>query len=322
MGLLRIGATTPAGMAAVVVIFLLIFAISFAFGPVPHGERRFSSRWIAAWARASAPRIAIAGAFAGAVLAGALLWGNVGSGSDTASGCANSMPPLTGVAVTDARILTGISSFSEMAQAADDGDGDRVRTLFFTEDAHNLTHDIDRPLRQQSADLGKQLCQNVIALENQIAGQIDPGAVATQTRDIADDLQRARNVLKGVLTPTPAVVSGDPCSHPIGAVTADPLTAQRVQNAIDDMRKSAQLAAAGDQNGAQTAFSGDAHNITHDIDGPLRQTDEALAVKLCEAVLVIELHLGANYDFQVMQSEATKAANDLQLAGQELGILQ
>jgi hypothetical protein len=171
--------------------------------------------------------------------------------------------------------------------------------------------------------MAKQHCENVVKLENQIAGSVEPAAVAAETRDIAANLQQARDVLSGVITPTPvAVTGGDPCSHPIGAVTADPLAAQRMQNAIDDLREAARLAGSGDQNGSQTAFSGDAHNITRDIDGPLRQTDEALAVKLCEAVLAIELHLGAKYDPQVMQSEATKAANNLQLAGQEMGILQ
>jgi hypothetical protein len=319
--LLHIGATTPAGVAAViVVIFLLIFAMSFAFGPVPAGERHFGKQWVGAWLRASAPRFVIAGVFAGAVLVGALLWGNVGSSS--ASSCNNPLPPLTGTAVTDARILSGIQALNDMTAAAQAGDRDRVRTLFFTEDAHNLSHDIDRPLRAQDPGLAKQLCLSVIAFENQIAGPVDPSAVETDTKAIAADFQQARGILSASSIVTPAVAGTlDPCSQPLQAITNEPLNAQRLQAAIATMQQAGQLAAAGDEAGAEAAFVGDPHNLTHDIDGPLRGVDRDLALNLCHSIVAIELHLGVKYDTQIMQTEAAKSAGYLQQAGRELGIL-
>ncbi len=319
--LLHVGATTPAGVAAViVVIFLLIFAMSFAFGPVPEGGGHFDKRWAGAWFRASAPRFLIAGAFAAAVLVGALLWGNAGSSS--AAGCNGPLPPLTGTAITDARILLGIQALNDMAAAADNGDRDRVRTLFFTEDAHNLSHDIDRPLRQVAPDLARQLCQNVIAFENQIAGPVDPAVVSVQTKAIAADFQQARGILSASSIVTPAVAGAlDACSQPLQAVTTGQLTAQRIQTAIGQMRQAGQLAASGDEAGAQAAFVADPHNLTHDIDGPLRGVDLDLALNLCHSIVAIELHLGAKYDAQVMQTEAAKSAGYLQQAGQKLGIL-
>jgi hypothetical protein len=303
-----------------VVIFLLIFAMSFAFGPVPEGESHLGKQWMIAWLRASAPRFAIAGAFAGVVLVGALLWGNVGSSS--AAGCNNPLPPLTGTAITDARILSGIQALNDMTAAAQAGDRDRVRTLFFTEDAHNLSHDIDRPLRAQDPTLARQLCLSVIAFENQIAGPVDPTAVEAQTKAIAADFQQARGILSASSIVTPAVVGTlDPCAQPLQSITTDPLSEQRLQTAIATMHKAGQLAAAGDEAGAEAAFVGDPHNLTHDIDGPLRGVDRDLALNLCHSIVAIELHLGAKYDAQVMQTEATKGAVYLQQAGRELGIL-
>ncbi len=319
--LLHVGATTPAGVAAVItVIFLLIFAMSFAFGPIPEGSGRLDKSWVRAWLRASLPRFAIAGAFAGAVLIGALVWGSAGSSS--ASGCNNPLPPLTGTSITDARIVLAIQTLNDMATAADQGDRDRIRTLFFTEDAHNLSHDIDRPLRQLDDSLARQLCQNVIALENQIAGPVDPAAVAIDVRAIADNFQQARGILSAGSIVTPSVAGTlDPCSQPLQAITTDRLTPERIQSAIDEMRRAGQLAAAGDEAGAEAAFVADPHNLTHDIDGPLRGVDMGLALDLCHSIVSIELHLGDKYDAQVMQTEAARSADYLQQAGQALGIL-
>ncbi|MEO8456853.1 MAG: hypothetical protein ABI559_03470 [Chloroflexota bacterium] len=318
--LLHIGAATPAGVASVVtVIFLLIFAMSFAFGSVPEGEQRFSGPWFRAWVRASLPRFAIAGVFAVIVLVGALLWGN---GSTAATGCDSALSPFTGSPITDARIITDISALNDMADAADSGDKERVRSLFFTSDAHNLTHDIDRPLRDKAPDAAKTLCQHVIALENQIAGPVELPAIATLSTQIIADLQNARGVLASTSIATPFVTSGvDPCSQPLPAVTTDKLSQQRFQSAISQLQQASQLAAAADQNGAQAAFVGDPHNLTHDVDGPLRAVNNDLAINLCQSIVAIELHLGDKYDAQVMQTEAAKSADLLQQAGRALGIL-
>ncbi len=94
-------ASSPVGAAITVsVIFLLIFALSFAFGPVPESGRRFSREWVRSWLVASFPRMAIAGVFAGLVLVAALSYGN--SSTNAAVSCDKGVPPLSGEAVTDA----------------------------------------------------------------------------------------------------------------------------------------------------------------------------------------------------------------------------
>lgn len=319
--LLHIGATTPVGVAVtVIVIFLLIFAMSFAFGSVPEGGQRFSREWTRAWLRASIPRLLVAAAFSGAVAIGALAYGG-SSGTQAAIDCNKGVAPLTGQAATDARVLMAIASLGEMTDAANSGDTDRVRTIWFTSDAHNLMHDVDGPLRSVSPDGAKSLCEKVVALENEMVGQIVTDKVAGQAQVVATALQDIRPLLRSnSATSTPLIQQ--PCDQPVGAVTTQPLTADRLQNAITQLREASSLAQAGDQAGAESAFSGDAHNLTHDIDGPLRTADQQLAVDLCTAVVDIERHLGANYDASVMQTQAEATAGYIEQAGRTLGILQ
>jgi len=319
--LLHIGGATPASVAAVVtVIFLLIFAMSFAFGSVPDGERKFTKPWLRAWLRASAPRLAIAAVFSVGVFVGSALFG---SGSSAAAGCENPLAPLSGGAITDARLVLAIGSLDDMTTTARSGDTERVRTLFYTTDAHNLTHDIDRSLRANDAGAAKKLCAHVVALENQIKpGDLDLAAISQQTTNIATDLQNARGILAASTISTPVVTAGfDPCAQPLTAITTDQLNKSRLTSAIEDLRKAAIFAQNGDQNSAQAAFIGDPHNLSHDIDGPLRAANNDLAVQLCQSIVAIELHLGDKYDAQIMQTQTTKAADLIQQAGVALGIL-
>lgn len=319
--LLHIGGASAASVAAVVtVIFLLIFAMSFAFGSVPEGERKFSGPWLLAWLKASAPRLMIAAVFSVAVFVGSAVSG--GGSSNSPSNCDNVLPPLSGGTITDARLVVAIGSLNDMTAAADSGDEERVRTLFYTTDAHNLTHDIDRPLRASDEAAAKNLCAHVIALENQIGGPLEVSSVSQYARDIAADLQNARAILAANTTATPVLTGSvaDPCAQPVGAITTEQLTAQRLETSIDQMRQAAQLAAAGDAAGAQAIFN-EPHNLSHDIDGPLREADNDLAVQLCRSIVAIELHLGARYDAQVMQTESAKSADLFQQAGEALSIL-
>jgi flagellar biosynthesis regulator FlaF len=317
---LHVGGATPASVAAVVtVIFLLIFAMSFAFGPVPEGERKFTTPWFTAWFRASAPRLVVAGAFSVGIFVASALWG--GGTSSSASICENPVPPLSGGAITDARLVVAIASFNDMTAAAQSGDTERVRTLFYTTDAHNLTHDIDRTLRQNDAGAAKTLCVHVIELENQVGGPFELGPIAQQTRNLAADLENARGIFAASTIVTPVVTTGlDFCSQPSSRITALPLSPQRLQSAIDAMRQAAQRATSGDATGAQEAFF-EPHNLSHDIDTPLRAVNNDLAVELCKSIVAIELHLGLNYDAEIMQTEAEKTADLIQQAGEALGIL-
>lgn len=312
-------ASTPAGAAITVsVIFLLIFAMSFAFGPVPEGGRRFSRDWARAWLVASVPRIIVAGVFATIVLIAALSYG--GGSTNAAVSCDKSVPPLSGQAVTDSRTALAIASLNEMIAAANENNIERARTVWVTSDAHNLTHDIDGPLRKVSDGMARSLCEDVIALENVMVGQIVPDAVAQRAGAVVAALQSARAVLGEVGGEMPAVQV--PCRAPVGAVTEQPLTARRIEEAVARLRQVASLAKAGDQAGAEAAFAGDAHNITHDIDGPLRVNHEQIAVDLCLAITEIERNLGANYDGDVIAQQAEESARLLEDGARALRILQ
>jgi hypothetical protein len=195
-------ASTPVGAAVTVsVIFLLIFAMSFAFGPVPEGGRRFSAEWSRDWLVASAPRMMIAGVFAGLVLIAALSFGN--SSSQEAINCERGVPPLTGGAVTEDRVANAIAGLAEMESVARGGDSQRVSRTWLTSDAHNLTHDIDGPLRRVSPERARTLCENVVELEDVMTGEaiaegvvsIDELQVVSKARAVAGELERARDVL-------------------------------------------------------------------------------------------------------------------------------
>lgn len=58
----------------------------------------------------------------------------------------------------------------------------------------------------------------------------------------------------------------------------------------------------GDRAGAEAQFYGPIHGFTHNVDPPVRERDEALAKRLCEAVIKVEDGL-------------TARADDLRLAG-------
>ena len=117
-------------------------------------------------------------------------------------------------------------------------------------------------------------------------------------------------------------VALQPCEKPIGAITSDPLTADRLQAVIAQLHEVSSLAESGDQAGAEALFAGDAHNITHDIDGPLRGNNEQLAIDLCLAVTEIERNLGANYNAEIVASKAAETADYIEQGGRALGILQ
>lgn len=317
------GATTATALVSVIVIFFLVFAFSFAFGQIPSGESRFGKEWLAAWSRATLPRFIAAALFSAALFAGSSLYGDGGSnGPASAAGCDNPVAPLTGGEVTDARILLGSEGMLQIADAAADGRIDGAQSLFFSLDAHNLTHDIDAPLRAVDQSLARDLCRRVIVLENQMAGTLDAAVMEREARAIADMLAQARDVLANAPSPSSSASTLGPCSNPIGAVTDDPLTEARLSSVIETYRQVAQDAPAAPVDELTAAFAGDAHDLSHDIDGPLRRADLQLALDLCHSVLQIEREFAGGYNRDVIASESLTTAGILEEAGVRLGILE
>jgi hypothetical protein len=318
------GASTASIITTIVVIFFLIFAISFAFGPIPEGQRRFGSETIAAWFKASLPRLIVAGVFSGLLLAGALLSGDNGSSATSTSTCDTGVPPLTGQAATDERLLFAIDGTEKIADAARRGDLIQVQALFAGE-THNVMHDIDAPLRAADPSLAKDLCLSVVVVENQMVNELDAEVIARESDQIATYLRAARDLLDLPNT-TPDVVIGVPsyCDQPLGAVTDQQLTDTRLRDAADALREAATAFEEGRNEDAQALFYSDAHDVTHDIDGPLRAVDTTLAKKLCEEIVVIETQVATTgvTDAAPLVVAANAAADDIEAAGRALGILE
>jgi hypothetical protein len=318
------GASTASIIVSILVIFFFIFALSFAFGPIPEGSGLLSGDRLAAWFRASLPRIAVAATFAAALGVGAVFLGDDPDEPDNsanASSCDTPLAPFTGNPVTEERLVTGADGWRQIAAAAAADDIDRVRTLYYTLDAHNLTHDLDRPFREADGNLARDLCLAVIVVENQMTTALDTTVIARESQRIAEYLEDALGYPSIWGTGTP-VLGGGVCDRPLGAVTDQPLTAERLLAAVDTFRQVGGTADSAPPEEVRTLFFADAHNITHDIDGPLRAADADLAVDLCEDVLVLERELAGEFDPAVVQASADGAADTLEASGRALGILQ
>lgn len=164
------GAGTYTVAFMVSLTFLLIFVLSFALGSVPSRSRRFSRKWIAGWLKASLPRLVVAGAFSAAFFIASSFSGdgNAGTSATDAAVCNRPLAAITADAVTAQRVQAAAAAMRQIQDAAGAGDEAEARVLFFEGDAHNLTHDIDPPLRSLDVELAKRLCQSVLVLETKI----------------------------------------------------------------------------------------------------------------------------------------------------------
>ncbi len=320
MPLLHVGGTSTASIVVSIgVIFFLIFALSFAVGPIPEGAHRIGPTWAKAWFRASLPRLIVAGVFSGLLLVGALAGGDQ-STTATAASCDRDVPPLTGQALTDARLLGAIDGMRRLGDAAEQRDIAGVQALFLG-DAHKFTHDIDAALRPVDEGLAKDLCLSVVVIENQMAGPLDTDVIAREADRVADYIQEARPVLDLSTDIKPSASTGSFCEQPVGAATTITLSSERLTAAAESLREMASKLEAGLEAEAYALFGGDSHNVTHDIDAPLRAADEPLAVRLCENIVGVETRFGEVYSVDERVEAARAAADDIEAGGQALGIL-
>jgi len=318
--LLHIGGASGATVAVtVIVIFFLIFSLSFAFGSVPEGGRRLSGEWIAAWFRASLPRLIVAGAFSAALFFASSLPGGGGSQADEAI-CGRSVAPLSSQPVTDARIVSAILGLNAVAEAAAGEDADAVRVAFAGE-THNLTHDIDASVRPRDPGLAAQICRRVLTIEQEVAAQApDMTRVQEAAGGLADLLRQAQTPAStGAPSATAMPLLVSPCNFPLPRLTENPITEERLDDAIEGMRAAAAAAEAGDEETVRAILIGDAHTLTHDIDPPLRAADEQLAIDLCKAVTDVEVQASREFDAEVIRTQANADAGLLERAKVALG---
>jgi hypothetical protein len=194
------GASTAAVLVTIVAIFFLIFATSFALGPVPEGRRRFSGDWFGAWFRASLPRLVIAGVFSALLFVGSSL-----SGGDDATDaqpvpaafepCAIAIGSIGAQPLTEERVVAAVAAFDETAELARTGDVGGANAVFLG-DAHNISHDIDGPLRDAAPALAVDLCESVLEIEQQFATAADTAVIANESETSARLLEEAGRVLR------------------------------------------------------------------------------------------------------------------------------
>jgi len=79
----------------------------------------------------------------------------------------------------------------QLSVAAGAGDAALATRLFVGSDTHSLTYDIDGRLRQADPELGKQLCMNVVTIENQLTSTIDGSTVKNAADKAAGLLEQA-----------------------------------------------------------------------------------------------------------------------------------
>ena len=117
-----------------------------------------------------------------------------------------------------------------------------------------------------------------------------------------------------ILGANPTIV--ELCRAPLPPLTQLPLTESAFVSADDGLDTVTILAENGNLSSAELAFNLSVHNLTHDVDGPLRQLDEALATRLCSETIVLEEQLYGRGDPTVVAAKA-RAIRDLLGAARE-----
>lgn len=185
------GAGTYTAASVVAAMFVALFALSFLWGRRPKGSPAFSRRWAGQWLRASLPRLIVAGVFSGTLFAASSLAGGGQAATVADRACQQPAAAFTTQPVTSERLAAAVAGLQRLAAAAAAGDRDGAPALFFGTDTHNVTHDIDRPLREADPALGREICRSMVVLEMQLAGGRDLTAVQQEAARTAGLLERA-----------------------------------------------------------------------------------------------------------------------------------
>jgi hypothetical protein len=83
----------------------------------------------------------------------------------------------------------------EIAATARRGDATAAQSLFYTTDAHNVTHDVAGPLFSADLDLARTLCESVVEIKRQFATAADTTIIAAESETSAGLLEEAGRVL-------------------------------------------------------------------------------------------------------------------------------
>jgi hypothetical protein len=123
----------------------------------------------------------------GIVAAVVLLFG----GGDGGTGvCDTPLKPLLTSDISQLGFQAEDAGLARVITAASAGDLPAAETAFYG-DVHNFTHNVDPPLREVDEDKAKELCEQVIKIEEELAFNRRPDIVAALARDIRAILQDA-----------------------------------------------------------------------------------------------------------------------------------
>ena len=109
------------------------------------------------------------------------------------------------------------------------------------------------------------------------------------------------------------------CDDPLPPLGDSDISQLAFQTEDAGLARVAQAATAGDLEAAESAFFGDVHNFTHDVDAPLREADKELAITLCEEITKIEEELAFGRRISVIAGQATRLRELIQDAAEALG---
>ncbi len=113
--------------------------------------------------------------------------------------------------------------------------------------------------------------------------------------------------------------AGSPCDDPLVALGQSEISQMGFQAEDAGLARVAQAATAGNLEAAESAFFGDVHSFTHNVDPPLREVNEELAKELCEMIIEIEEELAIGRRVSVIAGQATRIRELVQDAAEELG---
>ena len=109
------------------------------------------------------------------------------------------------------------------------------------------------------------------------------------------------------------------CDQPLPALGSGLVNEEQFDTADASINRVIRLADEGDLDGAQIAFFPAVHDLTHNVDGPLRDSNDDLAKRLCKAVAQIEAEFAFGGEAATVAEEAVGIRELLRETAAELG---
>jgi len=127
-------------------------------------------------------------------------------------------------------------------------------------------------------------------------------------------------MIAGFLVISGPARGGSTCSKPLAPLGDEtPLSSDAFQSEDSSLGLVIDRASAGDRSGAESAFYGEVHNFTHNVDKPLREKDAALGKDLCHAVLELEEALTSDISPLELSTKVERVRQILREAAVALG---